>query len=299
MNKYKCKCGKSFKNSGSFAMHKKYCKFTLEQLNEVRQLYNSGMLRKQLLEKGYDEQLLTFALRGCRRSRKDSAKLVHKIYPESFKPTQETKDKISKSQRLYYEKHPDKLPYLQRHSSNKSILEDVFEQALISNKIFGWVRKYRNGLYEYDFAFPILKIDVEIDGHTHNIDSVIIKDKRRDEWSKNNGWKVIRFSANYVRKDVQVCIQQLINFLKNENYDFENEINKSFLFLRKVKDRKKEIKQQQLLIKEKKYQELVQNRIKQARHYDKSSYGRIGKLAKLWNISHTQVRRFLQKYNLY
>ena len=45
--------------------------------------------------------------------------------------------------------------------------ETIFKNALDSSGIIGWEYNYRNGIYQYDFAFFNEKIDVEIDGETH------------------------------------------------------------------------------------------------------------------------------------
>lgn len=145
-----------------------------------------------------------FITRGC----SESLKLKCKKYG-ARKHTEETKQKISKIRIEYLKNNPDKVPYLINHSSKQSYPERVFENALNASKIEGWVSKYRNGLYEYDFAFPDKRIDVEIDGGTHKSDKVKKIDARRDAFSKENGWIVIRFEAERVKKNVIECINEL------------------------------------------------------------------------------------------
>lgn len=296
--KYRCKnCKRKFVNAGTFGRHKRSCKYTEDDLNKIRELYDSGSSEKLIMEKGYSKNTIRIALRKRRRSRQEANFLMRKLYPESFKPSDKTRKKISISQRKYYKEHPDKLPYLQRHSSNKSPLEDLFEKALIKNDIKGWVRKYRIGLYEYDFAFPLMKIDVEIDGHTHNIDSVIVKDRQRDEWSKTNSWTVVRFNAKYVRNDVQICIDHLRKILINRNYNVD-EIDKSFLMLRTQKERRKEVKQQRL-IKQKQDNELLQkSKIEKilSSSINFSLPGWVGEAAKTIEIRHQKVKKWMTKY---
>lgn len=125
------------------------------------------------------------------------------------KHTEETKQKISKARIKYLEENPDKVPYLVNHSSKQSYPEKIFQNALISSNISGWDYNYRVGLYQYDFAFVTLKIDVEIDGATHNTPKVKKIDARRDSFSKSNGWIVIRFTAKQVKENVIGCINEL------------------------------------------------------------------------------------------
>jgi very-short-patch-repair endonuclease len=285
-------CGREKKQQ-----HNRFCIYKKEDLDKIRQLYDHDLSPKDIINKGFSEQTVCFALRGRRRSLSDAIKVVYKNHPESFKLSQKTKDKIAKSQHEYYLEHPDKLPYLQRHSSNRSPLEDVFEKALLQNNITGWVRKYRIGLYEYDFAFPLQKIDIEIDDHTHNIDSIIVKDRKRDKWSTSNGWTVIRFNARYVKNDVSLCIEQLNKFLNDRTYDVQTQLQQSFLFLRKATDRKKQEKQQRILEKKKLLQQVLQQRHNQYKSCDKS-LGWVNRLAELWGVSHTHVRRIVEKVEL-
>jgi very-short-patch-repair endonuclease len=120
-------------------------------------------------------------------------------------------DKISQSRIKFLEENPEKVPYLLNHSSKKSYPEKLFEKELVIQKIEGWIYGYQNGIYQYDFAWPKLKIDVEIDGGTHNLEKVKKIDKKRDKFSENKGWKVIRFKAYDVKNNLNNCIIILRN----------------------------------------------------------------------------------------
>lgn len=123
--------------------------------------------------------------------------------------SEETKKKLSELRIKFLEENPDKVPYLLNHSSKQSWPEKIFQNALTENDIKGWVPDFRCGIYEYDFAFPELKIDLEIDRETHQQEKVKKIDERRDKWTKNNGWTIIRYSAKDVRKDIDRCIKSL------------------------------------------------------------------------------------------
>ena len=142
------------------------------------------------------------------RSKSDALKLSSKKFGKRIL-SEETKRKISVSRTAYLIANPDKVPYLINHSSKKSYPEQIFENALIASNITGWQYAFQNGIYEYDFAFIDKKIDVEIDGGTHKTEKVKKIDERRDTFSKFQGWKVIRFEASRVKKDVIGCINEL------------------------------------------------------------------------------------------
>lgn len=125
------------------------------------------------------------------------------------KHTEASRQKSSKSKIEYLKNNPDKVPYLINHSSKESYPERIFREALERYNIKGWVSEYRNGIYQYDFAFIDLKIDIEIDGGTHESEKVKLIDERRDNFSKSLGWIVIRFKAKDVKRDVSRCIEEL------------------------------------------------------------------------------------------
>ncbi len=129
------------------------------------------------------------------------------------KHSEATKKKISEIRIAYLTAHPDKVPYLINHSSKQSYPEKLFQTALESSKIDGWIFEYQNGIYQYDFAFPQIKLDIEIDGGTHLTDKVKKIDERRDIWSKSQGWTVLRFTAKEVKTDIIKCIDKVKEFL--------------------------------------------------------------------------------------
>ena len=180
---------------------------------EIQRYYDEGRTWRELNEKfGVSMQSIWDAKnRGDFISRdKSSASSLARARGKGLKTmSPEIKAKISKSRIKYLMANPDKVPYLINHSSKKSYPEQLFENALISSNITGWEYAFRNGIYEYDFAFPEKKIDVEIDGGTHLSEKVKKIDERRDAFSKSQGWTVLRFTADQVKKDIISCINIL------------------------------------------------------------------------------------------
>jgi len=140
------------------------------------------------------------------RRRSEGLSLANKKRTHS----QVTRSKISESRRKFLELHPHLVPYRLNHSSKRSNPEKIFETLLILNGIDGWVAEYQTGLYSYDFAFPDLKLDVEIDGATHDQPKVQEIDKRRDEWTRANGWTVHRIKAREVRTDIHKVLEEFL-----------------------------------------------------------------------------------------
>jgi very-short-patch-repair endonuclease len=122
--------------------------------------------------------------------------------------TEEHKLKISISRKKYLDENPGKIPYLLNHSSKESYPEKLFREFLEKNNIIGWKQEYPYKRYSLDFAFPDKKINIEIDGSTHNIESVSNKDKIRDRTLKNDGWIVYRLSTKDVKYNLKEIIKQ-------------------------------------------------------------------------------------------
>ena len=203
----KYECPNCLKLYSKFSIHKHYSNYTKEKLYKKNNFLKNGLVWNKGLTKEDNESI--------KKQGETYSKNIKNgiIVLKPRKHTDESKKKLSINKIKYLLENPDKVPYLLNHSSKESYPEKLFKEALIENKIEGWIQEYRNGLYSYDFAFIDLKIDVEIDGGTHNSEKVKLIDLRRDNWSKEQGWRVIRFKAQDVKKDINHCIEELKNFL--------------------------------------------------------------------------------------
>lgn len=159
-------------------------------------------------------------IRTC-KSRPDYEEIKEKILQKNrrINSRKEVREKISKSNQIFLDKNPDMIPFIRNSAKNKSYPEKVFERILVENKISGWFYNHRVGRYVYDFAFPEIKLDVEIDGQLHFTEKGIRHDKIRDEYSKNLGWEVLRITAKDVKdrnnhQDILDRVLEKINQLK-------------------------------------------------------------------------------------
>lgn len=222
---YKCeKCNKEFEKRKSYIAH---CKV---HSTKEKEYYKCEKCNKEFMyQKSFENHKCKNKLSGCIYCGKEfqgrslSAHISScKLNPNyksrcknigkgliGKKLTDEHKRNVSKSRLKYLIANPDKVPYLLNHSSKESYPEKIFRKALEDSNILGWVQRFQNSIYQYDFAFPELKIDVEIDGGTHLTEKVKKIDERRDKFSQENGWKVIRFTAKEVKENVINCINKL------------------------------------------------------------------------------------------
>lgn len=227
--KYTCECGKQFNTRHQFIGHHSNCNKDIKKC----EICNKNFIKKHVCSikkikpsKNYEcyfcnkkfENGQSFGghLTHCYLNPNSSE--THKKTSNSNKGKHhsiETKEKLSATKIRFLNENPDKVPYLLNHSSKMSYPELLFKNALESSKITEWIYNYQQGIYQYDFAFIENKIDVEIDGGTHLTEKVKKIDARRDEYSRNNGWTVIRFTAKEVKENVQNCLDKLKLVLNN------------------------------------------------------------------------------------
>lgn len=105
----------------------------------------------------------------------------------------ETRKKLSLSLRKFLEENPEMVPYRRNHSSKGRSYPEEYWKMVFDNHQISYEEQYRIGIYQLDFAFPSIKIDLEIDGEQHYVDQRIVdSDKRRTVFLEKQGWKVIR-----------------------------------------------------------------------------------------------------------
>ena len=185
-------CGKECKNRNSLCNHERMCK-----LNPNKQ--NSGFIVFNEKVRCGEAAVWNSGLTAANDERvAKHAKAIAEYYTtnEAFwtgkKHTEETKQKISKSRKQYLLEHPDQVPYLLNHSSQESYPEAYFTE-LFRNEDINLHKEYYCLGYFLDFCDPIRKIDIEIDGEQHYVDSKIVEhDKIRNAALKEAGWTVFR-----------------------------------------------------------------------------------------------------------
>ena len=105
--------------------------------------------------------------------------------------SEEQKQKISKSRKKYLEEHPDQVPYLLNHSSEISTPEQYFI-TLFENENIPLSFHKQISVYQLDFYNDDKMFYLEIDGEQHYQEKSIERDKKRDEYLKNLGWRGMR-----------------------------------------------------------------------------------------------------------
>ncbi len=69
------------------------------------------------------------------------------------------------------------------------------------------------GSYIADFVIMKERLVVEVDGSQHQEPKQVAHDKKRDEWLKSEGFKVLRFNAGEVDETLPGCVEEIMKEL--------------------------------------------------------------------------------------
>ena len=186
-------CGKVCKNRNSLCNHERMCSLNPDKQHGVG-FANFNAERSAGLVSSWNRGLTRNTDdRVAKQSEALSAYYAVNIpHWQGKQHTAETKHKISIARKQYLLEHPDKVPYKLNHSSKESYPERYFTEVFKNEHINVHKEYYCLGYY-LDFCDPIKKIDIEIDGEQHYLDTKIVEhDKIRTSVLEDAGWKVFR-----------------------------------------------------------------------------------------------------------
>lgn len=131
------------------------------------------------------------------------------------KHTAETKAKISQSRKKYLEEHPEMVPYKLNHKSKGESYAERYFREWLDKEGISYQQEYQFHLFAFDFLVND-KIDLEIDGDQHFLDSRIAEhDKQRNKAVEDAGYIVKRISWSYFKSLCDDKRMQFLSELKN------------------------------------------------------------------------------------
>jgi len=74
---------------------------------------------------------------------------------------------------------------------------------------FRFRRQHPIGPYIADFACPLSRLVVEVDGDTHSTDEEIAHDRRRDAYIRSRGWRIVRVNNIDVYKNLDAVLENI------------------------------------------------------------------------------------------
>lgn len=207
--------------------------------------------------------------------------------------TKEFKQKISNSRKKYLKENPDSHPWRSKNKFNSVPCEKL--KKFLKEKNIDFIEEYQpleNRFFSIDIAIPEVMFGIEVNGEQHyNSDKSLKKYyQQRHDMIKSKGWTIYEIHYSKVYDDV--FLSNLIERIRKNNFDnftidFELRKNKS--------ERRKEERKIYLKAKEEKAKSLLETRLEHIRKTEKT-WGWVSKAAKELDISHTHVRRLVNKY---
>lgn len=227
------------------------------------------------------------------RSLSEANKIARKNYPRQV--SDETKDKIRKKRIEYLKNQND--TFVRRNNGEMSYGEKFLHDLFLKHNFYeryDIVNEFCEYPYFLDFAFVNEKVDVEFDGHWHFLDKKIEKDKKRDAYLQEKGWRIYRI-AYYELKTFN--IDSLIKFIGDQK---EKKFSHNLIKYKELKQQQKEKRLQKQKEKKQmmtnKRQKFIDDRIQLLLTIDLNKYGWMNEASKLLRISHSSVRRFVNRY---
>ena len=100
---------------------------------------------------------------------------------------------------------------------NQTPWEQKLWQVLRDSKLenLKFRRQYQIGRYAVDFCCLGKKLVVEIDGGQHNAADLKVKDKQRQKYIEDQGYKVLRFWNNEIDGNLAGVAEKIISLVKS------------------------------------------------------------------------------------
>lgn len=193
---------------------------TYEKKQEIINDYKNNYLSYKEIKEKYNIRSNSYVqklLKDVVRSFSEANKIAHKKYPEKFKQSEEAKDKLRQARLKYMKEHPEDTAWRKRNEPSypeKCFIKFLQEKEIDKNFLIE--REYSVFPYFIDFAFPDIKLAIEIDGSQHLQKDRKQKDKEKDELLKSQGWSIIRFTENVVKTDWDLLYNTISPYLQGK-----------------------------------------------------------------------------------
>lgn len=194
------------KNKNSLNQHVKYCSFNPNKIIHASTGQKRSIITKKRMSDSQKGKILSDAhkkkisIKACR---------PRKLLSDAHKK------KISESMKKAHRENRAWNIGMSRWNNKKSYPE-IFFESVINNEFsdLDYECEYPVGKYSIDFAWPIKKLAIEIDGSQHKrFQEIIDRDKRKDEYLLSNGWKILRIDWSNMCNNTKEKIEEAKQFI--------------------------------------------------------------------------------------
>lgn len=92
----------------------------------------------------------------------------------------------------------------------ESILWNYLKNSQIGTK---FRRQHSFGNFVFDFYCPKIKLAIELDGTTHNLENVFTRDKQKDKYGLEYGIKVLHIRSQDVIRNLEGVLGEIKKYL--------------------------------------------------------------------------------------
>jgi very-short-patch-repair endonuclease len=296
-------CNKDFNKTG-LVSHEKTCKRIHILKNEIKNKYINDFISIVKLSKEYNigkDTIINIVGKENIRTLSESLIIAHKIYPEKFKHTEETKNRLRELRLKYMKENPGETSW--RLGNEMSYPEKLMYNKFIELE---WDKKYlivrEKSVFPYfiDFAFENELVAVEIDGSQHLLEKSVISDEKKNDLLMNLGWSVIRITDKEIKTNIQNAINIIEKVLNNANRS--EKYNVGILEYRrsdyqkverKILNNKKQLTEKEILghLKERKVERPSYEQLK--KEIEETSYCAVGRK---YGVSDNAIRKWIKYY---
>ena len=211
-------CNREFINKGGFSSHIKTCNYVSSIKNEIISLYVDSLMSINEIKKKYKigSEIIINLLGDKKRTMSEGNKVARKKFPDKFKHTENSKEKLRVKRIEFMKNNPDKTAW---RTSNLSYPEKLFLNKLKElkwDKNYSIIREYCVFPYFIDFAFVNEKVAVEIDGSQHLLADRKERDDKKDKLLLKDGWNVIRITDKEVKSNLDNVMLEIKNILNSK-----------------------------------------------------------------------------------
>ena len=306
----KCeKCERIFDKQYSFGQHKRYCNIDKFDIIKLQEEYDNGLSKLELVKK-YKIPYNFLCEKIKSRTLSESNKLAHKKFPESFKHSEETKEKQRQSRFDYLKLKTGNTPWDRRQRGEMSYLENWFKEVILKYKLqakYDIVYNYAEYPYFLDFAFVNIKLAIELDGKCHfkNGHERIQHDIDRDKILVEKGWSVYRIKYDQINEET---IKEFLTFISDENNVkpkvYGNNLYKYSEIKEKKKDKERKDKKIIIVTREEYFQDRADKYLKSQIKYvdlllkseiDFNKWGWVNQVSLIIKQKPQKVKNWMQK----
>lgn len=272
---------------------------TKEQKDDIRNDYISNKLSLKELGVKYgikSKEFLRKLIGNDIRKTSEANIIAHKKFPERFKHSEETKQKMRDSRLKWMKLHPEKTAWRNKNMSypEKCFLRILKEEGIDKKHLI--LREHSVFPFFVDFAFIHEMVAIEIDGSQHLEEHRKLKDIEKSNLLLSKGWKVIRFTAYEVIKNRDYVIEKLLEFLgESENvYEEVGILRFPKKYIKKERDEHGlTIKQKECSIRNRKCERPSKEELLELINLYSFTY-----IGKIYGVSDNAIRKWCKFYGL-